>query len=48
MLDWLCSPMHRSREILVDKLITSDSINEISGVTGIAEAKYSFLMSINA
>ena len=34
--------MHRRREILVAKLITSDSINEFSRVTGIAKSKYAF------
>ncbi|EDX83331.1 hypothetical protein S7335_511 [Synechococcus sp. PCC 7335] len=40
--------MHRSREILTDKLIVSDSIADFSRVTGIAKAKYNFLMSIDA
>ena len=31
--------MHRSREILADKLIISGSINELSKITGVAKAK---------
>jgi hypothetical protein len=42
------SPMHRSREILTDKLIISDSINQFSGVSGIAKSKCDLSMSINA
>ena len=41
------TPMHRSREILTDKLIISDSINEFSGVTGIDKSIYDFSMSTN-
>ena len=39
--------MNRSREILVVKLISSDFTNEFSVVSGIAEHKHKFSMSIN-
>lgn len=40
--------MHRSREFLTDKLIISDFINQVSGVSDIAKSKYDLSMSINA
>lgn len=40
--------MDRSREILTDKLIISDYINNISEVIGIAESKDGFSVSISA